>query len=156
MGRLSEILRNGDEDDLRRAWHETQSAGEYEPLPRGDYVAIVRSGQCIQSRTNGTPGYRITFEVSEGEYHGRLFWHEVWLTQKAMGYAKRDLEKLGIHSIDALDKPMRAGMVVTAHVVLRSNDFGAEYNQVRSFRVQRVDGSEADPFYKGEEGVGRE
>ena len=59
-----------------------------------------------------------------------------------MPMAKRDLGKLGITSIDMLERPLPAGIRVAAKVILRKDDDGTEYNRVKSFDVIGID---ADP-----------
>ncbi|NLX12453.1 MAG: hypothetical protein GXY44_02215 [Phycisphaerales bacterium] len=56
---------------------------------------------------------------------------------------KRDLGKLGIHSLAQLEKPLPQGIRAQANVVLRRDDDGTEYNRVRSFKVIGVD---EDPY----------
>jgi hypothetical protein len=55
-----------------------------------------------------------------------------------MPLAKRDLAKLGIRSLDMLDRPMPPGMVADVKVVLRVDDDGTERNRVASFNVVEV------------------
>ena len=88
MQKLSDILANGSAETLRKQWGETEAAGEFEPLPAGEYVARIIGGELTTSRTNATPGYKLTFRVLEGEHEGRQFWHDIWLTEAALPMAK--------------------------------------------------------------------
>ncbi len=144
---LSEILagKTGPQQ-LQDLWEQTISAPEYTLLPRGDYTAIIVAGELFNSKTNDTPGYRLTFEVLEGEYVGRRLFHDLWLTKPAMAMTKRDLEKLGVTSLDQLNKPLPPGIRCNLHVVVRKDDDGNERNRVIGFQVVGYDPPEPDPF----------
>lgn len=144
---LSDILANGARDTLSRAWGETQAAGDYgTPLPAGEYVARIVGGELFTSRTKGTAGYKLTFRALEGDHAGRQFWHDVWLTPAALPMAKRDLAKLGVTSLEQLERPLPPGIRCKAKLSLRRDDDGIEYNRVRSFEVIGIDPPETDAF----------
>lgn len=143
---LTDILRAGNGDSLRKLWETTTAAEEFAPLPAGEYVAHVTAVELFNSKSNNTPGVKLTFKVVEGEYAGRLFWHDSWLTAAALPQAKRDLGKLGVTSLDVLDKPLPKGIRCAVKVGLRKDDDGTERNRVRSFDVIGIDPPEVDPF----------
>lgn len=144
--RLSDILSNGSgNNDLKKLFSETQAAGELTPLPAGEYAAHIINGQFETSR-KGTPGYKLTFRVIEGEYAGRLFWLDCWLTPAAMPQTKRDLLKLGVLKLEQLDNPLPKFIRCNCKLALRRDDDGNEHNRVRSFEVIGFDKSEDDPF----------
>ena len=95
MGKLTDVLAES-EGSLLRQWNETEAAEDFAPLPGGEYVARIIAGELCASRTNSTPGYKLTFKVLDGEHTGRQFWHDIWLTPAALPMAKRDLGKLGV------------------------------------------------------------
>ena len=70
----------------------------------------------------GTAGYKLTLVVLEGEHAGRRFWHDIWLSEAAISLAKRDLGKLGVTSLEQLERPLPEGIIVTAKVALRRGD----------------------------------
>jgi hypothetical protein len=107
---LSEILQGNDRDKLNRAWDAAQAAPDFAPLPAGEYRARIIRGELFNAKT-GTPGYKLTFEVTEGEHAGRRFWHDLWLTPAALPMTKRDAAKLGVTSLDQLlQKPLPQGI----------------------------------------------
>ena len=147
--RLSDILANGNRTELTQAWESTKPAEEFAPLPSGEYVAHVISGELFTARQNHTPGYKLTFKVIEGPLAkdtGRQFWHDLWLTEPALPMAKRDLAKLGITTLQQLDQPLPQGIRCRVKLALRRDDAGAEYNRVRSFQVIGIDKPEVDVF----------
>jgi hypothetical protein len=123
-------------------------------LPAGDYVAHVVGGSLRSSRRQ-TPGYRLTFEVVEGEHTGRLFWHDLWLTAAAVPMTKRDLAKLGVpvddfqKMIAHLEGPLPEGIRCHVHLAVRTDNDGNRYNRVVRFTVVRVDGPQRDAYAPG-------
>ncbi len=143
---LTDILHEGDRQCLSRAWGETQAAEDFTPLPSGEYVARIVSGELFTSKTKGTPGYRLAFRALEGDHQGRQFWHDVWLTPAALPMAKRDLGKLGVTALEQLEKPLPPGIRCKVKLAVRRDDDGSEHNRVRHFDVIGIDSPEQDPF----------
>lgn len=148
MGKLSDILNTGGQsgDDLRAAWNDTAAATDFAPLPSGEYVARIIAGELFTGRTNGTPGYKLTFKVLEGPHDGRQFWHVIWLTPAALPMAKRDLGKLGVVDLEQLERPLPAGIRCAVKLALRRDDDGSEFNKVRRFDVLGIDEPARDAF----------
>jgi len=134
---LVDVLNGQTRDELARQFDETEAAGDMVVLPRGDYRCRATDGELVTSKS-GTPGYSLTFTVDDGEHKGRKFWHTAWLTPAALPLAKRDLAKLGITSLDMLDRPLPAGIVCNVRVVVRTDDDGVERNRVTRFDVVEV------------------
>ncbi len=149
--RLSDILRGG--DDLQKMFNETQAAGELTPLPTGEFFAHIINGELETSRSKGTPGYKLTFRVVEGEYAGRLFWHDCWLTPAALPQTKRDLAKLGVTSLEQLESPLPRFIRCKCKLALRRDDDGSERNRLKSFEVIGIDLPERDAFAPAEPGT---
>ena len=143
---LSDILQQGDRESLSRTWNETEAAEDFAPLPGGEYIARIITGELFTSKTKNTAGYKLTFRVLEGDHEGRQFWHDVWLTPAALPMAKRDLGKLGVASLEQLEKPLPPGIRCRVKLALRKDDDGTEYNRVRAFEVIGIDEPEEDPF----------
>lgn len=149
--RLSDILsQGGDGDDFKRLWENTQAAGDLTPLLPGEYTAHIIDGTLATSKTNATPGYKLTFKVLEPETSaGRLFWLDCWLTPAALPQSKRDLGKLGVTSLEQLERPLPKFIRCRVKLALRRDDDGNERNRVRSFEVVGIDPPEDDPFAPG-------
>lgn len=144
--RLSDILSNNGDDELKKLFDETEAAGEMGPLPPGEYVAHILAGELETSRTNATPGYKLTFSVIEGEFAGRRFWHDCWLTPAALPQTKRDLAKLGVTALEQLERPLPRFIRCKVKLALRRDNDGNERNRVKQFEVVGLDMPEADPF----------
>jgi hypothetical protein len=134
---LVDVLNGNVRADLARQFDEAEAAGDLLPLPRGTYRARITNGELVASKS-GTPGYSLTFTVDCGEQKGRKLWHTAWLTPAAMPMTKRDLAKLGVTSLDMLDRPLPPGIVCDVKVVVRVDDDGVERNRVVSFAVVEV------------------
>lgn len=147
MGKLTDILATGGfgGDDFRDNWNNTTAAGEFSPLPPGEYVCHADKGELKNART-GTPGYSLCFRVIEGDYMGRKVWHDMFLTPAALPLAKRDLIKLGIDDSAKLEQPLPAGIRCKVRVALRKDDHGNETNRVIRFDVIGIDEPERDAF----------
>jgi hypothetical protein len=134
---LVDVLNGSAKADLARQFAEAEAAGDMLPLPRGVYRCRVTEGELVASKS-GTPGYTLTFTVDDGEHKGRRLWHTAWLTPAALPMTKRDLAKLGVKSLDQLDRPLPQGIVCEVTVALRVDDDGTERNRVVSFSVVEV------------------
>lgn len=145
---LNDILAAGSGGgNIRDLWESTEAAGEMGPLPPGEYVAHIIAGELETSRTNATPGYKLTFSVIEpSQFAGRRFWLDCWLTPAALPQTKRDLFEIGIKSLDQLERPLPLGIRCRCKLALRKDDNGEERNRVRSFKVVGVDPPEVDAF----------
>lgn len=140
---LSAIMEQG--ANLSNLWDSTEPAAERVPLPSGFYEGVVIKGQRVNSR-RGTPGYSVTFKIKGGEHDGQLVWADCWLTEAAMKYTRRDLNKLGIHDIKQLDEPLQKGIHCRLQVVIHTSDDGTQFNKVKSFEVIGIQSPEPDPF----------
>jgi hypothetical protein len=143
---LVDVLAGTSRAELARQFDEAEAAGDMVPLPRGTYRSRVTDGEVVSSK-GGTPGYALTFTVDDCEHKGRKLWHTAWLTPAALPMTKRDLAKLGVTSLDMLDRPLPAGIVCDVKVVLRVDDDGVERNRVVTFDVVEV---LADPTADGD------
>lgn len=74
--------------------HEATSGGNFEPLPKGDYLAAVSASEWKTTNDGEGRYLSLTFEVLEGDYRGRLFWLNLNLKNKnpkAVQIANNDL-----------------------------------------------------------------
>jgi len=142
---LRDILR-GNLDAVAKAFENAEAAPDLKPIPGGTYVAEIYSGVPFQAGT-GSPGYKITFRILEGDYQNRHVWLDLWFTDKALKLAKRDLRKLGVTNLNQLEeRPLPRGIICKARVALKTDGKGNEGNEVRWFEVIRVEQPEIEPF----------
>jgi hypothetical protein len=149
---LRDILSGTSSDDIGNLWNSTEAAEEFSPMPAGKYTCHLIDGELSNSSRKGTPGYKMTFKVIDGEHAGRKLWHDIWLTPASMSMAKRDLARLGITSPQQLEQPVPRWLRCMVTVVLRRDDDGSERNSVKSFEVIGKDEPEIDPFAPTTEG----
>src|SRR5262245_30313946 len=65
------------------------TAEDAEPVPAGNYKGIAISG-VFGETSKGTPYYRVTWRITEGEHTGRRLSRMYFLTFDAMTYTRRD------------------------------------------------------------------
>lgn len=144
--KLADILQASESDRIGGLWATVKPADDLgKPIPAGEYRCRVVAGELFTSKS-GTPGYKITFKVSEGEHARRRLWQDVWLTEAAMAMAKRDLMKLGIESVEQLDRELPEGLIASVKVSIRKDDDGTERNRIVTFEIVAIEKPEADPF----------
>jgi hypothetical protein len=153
--KLADILLNSEREKLDRQWDSTKAADDLKPLPTGEYRCSFASGELFTAK-KGTLGYKLKLVVVEGEHADRVVWHDVWLSEAALPMAKRDLGKLGITSLEQLERPLPEGIVVAAKVALRKNDDGTEYNRVNRLDVVGIEPPEPEPFAPSQHSNGDE
>ena len=146
---LSDILAANDGNELKKLWDSTEAAGELSPLPAGEYTAHIIDGKFDNSTRKGTPSYKLTFKILEGEHAGRLIWLDCWLTPAALPQTKRDFAKLGVTSFDQLEQSLPKYIRCKCKLALRRDDDGNERNRLKSFEVIGIDKPEVDPFAPG-------
>jgi hypothetical protein len=150
--KLTDILHGSQRDRIARLWETTKPAVELKPIPSGEYRCRIVDGNLFNAKS-GTPGYKLTLEVIEGEFVGRRLWWDCWLTEDAMPGTLRDLAKLGVTDLAQLERPLPEGIIVAARVSLRRNDDGSEYNRVSRFDVVAIEPAEPNPFAPGAEPI---
>jgi hypothetical protein len=146
---LTDILRGGGNgaDWINNDWGGIPPAPDFgTPVPKGPYITHIIDGALFNAKT-GTPGYKVTHEIIEGEHRGRRLWHDIWLSGAAQRGAVRDLAKLGITNKEKLQHPIPTRRIrCKVFVVVRQADDGTERNEVRSFEVLGIDPPEQNAF----------
>ncbi len=138
LKKLADVLKGASgAESLNRQWNNTEAATEYAPLPSGEYTFRITKGELSTAR-NGTPGYKLTLEVTEGEHAGRRVWHDLWLTSAAMSFTKRDLAKIGVASLEQLERPLPQGILVKGKLAVRKDDDGTERNRLVRFEAAGI------------------
>jgi hypothetical protein len=143
--KLSDILPRTDRERLSSVWASAKPADDLKPVPAGEYRCQIVDGRLFSAKT-GTIGYKLTIEVLEGEHAGRHLWWDCWLSEPALPMTKRDLQKIGVTSLEQLEGPLPEGIIVNVRVVLRKNDDETEYNRITRFDVVAIERPEPEPF----------
>ena len=142
--KLSDILQqNSDRESLTSLWKSTAVAAEFAPLPPGEYVFRILSGELFTSKQRSTPGYKLTLEVTAGEHEGRRAWCDFWLTPAALPMTKRDLAKLGVTGLEQLEQPLPAVILIRGKLTIRRDDDGNESNRLTRFECVGVEPPDA-------------
>ena len=126
-----------------------EAAAAFKPLPAGIYTARIVSGSLCQTK-KGDDAYRMTFEVSEGELRARRVSRTWTFSEKAIGYAKRDLAAFGLTTSQKLLEvfpPIGREVYVKLTVAMQRGDDGkSEFNDVKRIDILRIDETPAAPF----------
>jgi hypothetical protein len=140
--KLSDILGAGNGGNFRNIWNSAVAADDFKPLPPDEYVFRILTGELFTSK-KGTPGYKLTLEVAEGEHEGRRVWHDLWLTAAALPMAKRDLAKIGVTDPEQLEQPLPPGILIRGKLVIHRDDDGNEVNKLRYFECAGIEPGDA-------------
>lgn len=126
--------------DLAEAWATAETAPDFEPIPSGQYLCHLKSGELITASSGKrTPGYKLCFRILDGEHAGRLVWHTLWLSAAALPYSKKSLAMLNITSPEQLEVPLPHTFRCQVTVVVQQEDNGLSYSRVRRFTVIAID-----------------
>src|SRR5262249_945645 len=109
--KLTDILRGSERDRIAGIWQSTEPPDDPKPLSPAEDRGRIIDGSLFNAKS-GTAGYKLTLEVLEGEHTGRQLWHDIWITEAAVSIAKRDLGKLGITSLEQLERPLPVHVIV--------------------------------------------
>jgi hypothetical protein len=116
-------------------------------VPPGVYDAVVIHGELMRTRS-GNDGYRIRFRIVEGPHAGHLVFRTWSFSERALPYARRDLNALGLTSSAQLLAPFPpAGKEfrVKLWVALQRGDDGVERNDVKRVQVITTGPTTAPP-----------
>lgn len=120
-------------DELETAFAESNK-GSF-PVPAGTYRCHIIDGRPAVART-GTPSYRLSFEVCEGEHVGQWFFHNIWLTPAALRKSALDLRKLGFATVTELyRRPLPGNLFALVTVDMRDDQNGEPRNEVKKFQI---------------------
>lgn len=126
--------------DMDELWGGTNAADDkgFEPLPTGKYKAICNSARLDQN-DNGKHLIKYEFTVLSGDHEGRKVWNNSYLTPKALPYAKRDLQSLGVNTdvpFSRLPFELEAVIDKTVELSLGLDTYGDKpRNKVKSMRL---------------------
>lgn len=135
-----------------------------EPLPGGVYAARTVRGEFTPAEKDAggrvvkAARYRITFEVLQPEAHAGKTVRRTWtFSEKAIGYARRDLALFGLDSGAKLLQPFPAEttFVCKLTVAHKREEDGREFNDVKGISVLKTEPHAPNPFALGEEDEGR-
>lgn len=132
-------IKKSDFDNVLKQFEAAPSGNE--PLPSGNYTAKIVSGELFEAKT-GTPGYKITWKVIDGEFADHLFWQDLYLSAKAMNGSKWRLVKLGITD---LRNPPPAGICAELELAIKSGE-ETDFNEIKKIIKVWKDEKEEKPL----------
>ena len=123
--KLTDIV--NDMAGLKRLWSNTQPAADPNPVPRGSYECDLVNIAPDQS-WRGTPRLKITLLIRAGNYAGRSIWHDAYLTDAALPFTIRLLQKIGY--LTSTRSGSAEGSWSRADLPLRLRDDKSEFNEL--------------------------
>lgn len=145
---FSGIGGNGNRDDFGDAFDAFDNAPiePTQPIPPGKYEVEVLRSEIKRAKT-GTPLYRLSLAVRDGEHAGRKLWKDFFLTENSAGRSRRELAQLGITTSAQMREPLPVGFIALAVVGVENDDRTGELrNIVVNLTKLRIDPPAADPF----------
>jgi hypothetical protein len=134
------------DESLAERFRAAQEATDFVVLPAGEYVVNAVNGKFDTTRNN-TPEFKITLEVTEPEeFAGQRLFLDLYLSEKAIGMAKRDLKKFNVVDLDQIRNGWPATWRCRVKVVVQTSDQGNQRNKVQLLEVlERLDPA-PEPF----------
>jgi len=145
MSNKNDTVSYGYESDYEKYFDESRRAAEIGPLPAGEYLADIITGEVKIDHTTGNRLYRLTFAVVESStFDGRRFCMDCWLTPAAKPQSLRDLTKIGITSLNQVEQPLSAIFRCKVRLAVRRDNSCEMRNRVQFFEV--LEGSPLHPI----------
>ena len=145
---FSGIGGNGNRDDFGDAFDAFDNAPieSTEPIPVGRYEVDVLRGELKRAKS-GTPLYRLSLAVRDGEHVGRKLWRDYFFTPAAASISKRELARMEITTREQMQTPLPLGLIALAVVGIEQDELtGEQRNVVKNLTKLRIDPPAADPF----------
>jgi len=128
------------QEEIAAAFEGMASAPRFGPVPSGEYVCRVIRGEFGRS-SRGTPGFKVAFEVIEGEFANRRIWLDFWLTGPALAARERELRALGLTDRARMVENLPP-IIAAVRVARRQNNKGVFFNEVIKDGVRFIGFSE--------------
>ncbi len=77
--------------------HEVDPTTEFDPVPAGQYLAVITESEMKPTKNNNGSYLQLTFEILEGEYKGRKLWARLNLnnpSETAVKIARAELSAI--------------------------------------------------------------
>ncbi len=112
---------------------EEKHAGEFVPIPDGDYEIVIENNEIITSKTSGNPGFKLSTKIIAGEFKGRLVTSTSWITENTIPYFKGMLARLEvkINKLEDLLDVKLTGKRYIVNIVSERNDNDKVYPRIR-------------------------
>ena len=125
-----------DFDDVLSMFDSADAETSAGAIPPGKYRARLIDGALDKART-GTPCFGLKWELTDGEYQGRHLISRHWLSAKAIGRTKGDLQELGIGGEHLRGAVALPAVTAELKVVHRADDDGDLYQEIK--RIRKLD-----------------
>ena len=107
---------------------------------------------ALDRSSKGTACFRLKWELASGEFQGRHLISRHWLSPKAIGRTKGDLQELGIGGEHLRGAVALPDVTAELKIVHRADDDGDSYQEIR--RIRKIDDTASVDGTYGANGAG--
>lgn len=114
--------------------------GSFEPLPAGQYAAVITNGEEKSTRNGNGQYLQLEFEIIDGDFKGRKLWTRLNLinpSDKAVAMARAELSSIcrTVGVMCPQDTPELFNIPLTLSVIAKKDDDGEIRNYIRGYDV---------------------
>jgi hypothetical protein len=110
------------------------SGGGFDPVPDDDYSVVITGHEVRGPGESGYEYINFAFTVDEGEYKGRMFWRNLSLSPKALGFLKELCEAAGItYTKQGVDLKTAKGKKLKVRIITETSETYGDQNRVSKF-----------------------
>lgn len=85
--------------------------------PAGEHKARIVESSRNDTSAGGTPGGKVTFELTDPPYQGQRVRKHYWITERAIPHSKRMLDQIGVSTFEELDEFAKSGSLFEVEIV---------------------------------------
>lgn len=110
------------------------TGGSFEPVPDDDYSVTVTGHEVRGPGESGYEYINFAFTVDEGEFKGRMFWRNLSLSPKALGFLKELCDAAGIsYDKNGVDLKSAKGKRLKVRIVTETSEEYGDQNRISRF-----------------------
>lgn len=121
-------------------------AGSFEPVPDDDYGVKITGYEVRGPGESGYEYINFAFTVDEGEFKGRMFWRNLSLSPKALGFLKELCDAAGIsYTKNGVDLKSSIGKRLKVRIITETSEEYGDQNRISKFlnRAAKPSGKKA-------------
>ena len=123
--------------------------GSFEPVPDNDYSVKITSYEVRGPGESGYEYINFAFTVDEGEFKGRMFWRNLSLSPKALGFLKELCDAAGItYTKNGVDLKSSVGKKLKVRIVTETSVEYGDQNRIKRFLSRTTKPSTKAAFKK--------
>lgn len=131
--------------------NQVEPTTDFDPIPAGKYLAVITESEITPNKAGTGHFLKLTFQVVEGEYKGRLLWTRLNLDNPnatAVQIARAELSAIcrAVGVLAPNDSVELHNLPLVIHVRCKKrNDTGDLVNELKSYSKKEAPGAVASP-----------